>query len=130
KGRLSCTADFEGEGASADSLRAEGEAEILDGEFWEAPIFASLTKHISIARDALTVGQAAATFTIEHSQVTLKNAAVSAPVLGMQGSGKVGFDGKLDLKVVAAPLADWRDKMRQTGIPLVSNVAGEVLGGI
>jgi hypothetical protein len=62
--------------------------------------------------------------------IEVKQAALSSPVLGLQGSGRVGFDGKLDLRVVAAPLADWKDQMKRTKIPIVSDVAGEVLGGL
>jgi hypothetical protein len=62
--------------------------------------------------------------------VTLPQAAISAPVLGLTGSGQATFDGELDLQVVAAPLADWKDQMKRTKIPVVSDVAGEVLGGL
>ena len=40
------------------------------------------------------------------------------------------FDGRMNLRVVAAPLADWKDQMKRTHIPLVSDLAGEVLGGL
>jgi len=62
--------------------------------------------------------------------VELTDAALSAPVLGVQGSGSVMFDGRLNLRVVAAPLADWKDQMKRTRIPIVSDIAGEVLGGL
>jgi hypothetical protein len=32
--------------------------------------------------------------------------------------------------VVAAPLADWKEQMKRTRIPIVSDIAGEVLGGL
>jgi hypothetical protein len=41
------------------------------------------------------------------------------------------LDGKeLDLRVVAAPLADWRENLKSTKIPIVSNVAGALAGGL
>ena len=41
------------------------------------------------------------------------------------------LDGsEIDINVVAAPLADWRDNLKSTKIPVVSNVAGELAGGI
>ncbi len=58
----------------------------------------------------------------------MKNAAVSAPVLGIQGSGTVAFDGQLDLRLVAAPLADWRSQIKGTRIPILSEVVGDVVG--
>ena len=39
---------------------------------------------------------------------------------------EIGFDKSIDLTVVAAPLGDWRDKMRQAGIP----IAGDILGAL
>ncbi len=60
----------------------------------------------------------------------LTQAALSSPVLGVQGAGSVTFDGRLDLRVVAAPLADWKEQMKRTRIPIVSDIAGEVFGGL
>ena len=48
----------------------------------------------------------------------------------MQGSGAIGLDKQLDLNIVAAPLGDWRDKLKQTHVPIVSDVAGEVAGAL
>ena len=79
---------------------------------------------------SLTAGQAAAVFEIYDQTVDLKQAAISAPVLGVQGTGKVSFNGDLDLHAVAAPLADWKDQLKRTKIPILSDVAGEVAGGI
>jgi hypothetical protein len=63
--------------------------------------------------------------------MSFPNAALSSPALGLQGSGKLKLDDSaLDLRVVAAPLADWKDKMKRTGIPILSDAAGEVVGGI
>src|SRR5262249_30211721 len=79
---------------------------------------------------AATVGDAATVFDVADEQILLRDAAVSAPILGLQGGGDVGLNGSLDLHVVAAPLADWRDRLRDTKIPIVSNVAGEIAGAV
>src|SRR5207237_2241961 len=42
----------------------------------------------------------------------------------------VSFDGQLNLRVVAAPLADWKEKLKHTGIPIVSDAAGAIAGGV
>ena len=62
--------------------------------------------------------------------MTLDRAAVNTAVLGLQGKGTVTFDGDADLTVIAAPLGDWRKKVQQTRIPILSNVAGEVAAGV
>ena len=116
--------------ALADNFRAKGEFEILEGDFWEVPVIKDLVGGVKVAKEALTAGQAAGTFEIFDQKVELTNAAVSAPVLGLQGNGTVRFDGQLDLRVVGAPLADWKDKLKRTGIPLVSNAAGAIAGGV
>ena len=62
--------------------------------------------------------------------MTLTDAGVSAPVLGLQGKGKLALNGTIDANVVAAPLADWKEKLQHTKIPIVSDVAGEVAGAV
>jgi hypothetical protein len=113
-----------------DDLRAAGRFEVLDGDFWNGPVIDAVTGVAKVKHDALTVGQAAGTFELRDRIVTLKDAAISSPVLGIQGEGTVALDGALNLKVVAAPLADWRDQAKRTKIPIVSDVAGELLGGL
>jgi hypothetical protein len=120
----------DGEHTAVENFRASGRFEVLEGDFWSLPAIDEVTRSAKVQGGALTVGQAAGVFTIHDRVVELTNAALSAPVLGVQGAGKVTFDGNLDLRVVAAPLADWKDQMKRTRIPLVSDVAGEVLGAL
>ena len=79
-----------------------------------------------------TVGEAAGVFDIAEGALVLRNAAVSSPALGVVGSGTIGLTGekRLDLRIIAAPLGDWRDKVRQTNVPILSDVAGEVFGAV
>ena len=116
--------------SALDNFRAQGKFEALDGDFWTLPVVDEVSGNTKVARDALTVGQAAATFEIHDQIVNLKQVAISSTVLGVQGSGTVGFDGKLNLQAVAAPLADWKDQLKRTKIPILSNVASEVAGSI
>lgn len=113
-----------------DTLTASGRFEVLEGDFWEVPVLKEIVGGVKVAKEALTAGQAVGKFEIRERIVFLKEAAVSAPVLGVQGSGKVGFDRQVELRAVAAPLADWKDQMKRTKIPLISDVAGELLGGL
>jgi hypothetical protein len=122
--------DLEGRFTAADAVRATGRFEILDGDFYDLSTVQQISDNAKVKYDATTVGQAAGTFEIKNRVVTFPQAAISAPVLGLTGSGRATFDGELDLEVVAAPLADWKDQAKRTNIPVVSDVAGEVLGGI
>ena len=110
-------------------LAAAGEFEILRGHFWTIPLLGEVAKRAGGSRE-LTVGEAAGLFEVADQKIMLRRAAVSSPALGVQGSGAVGFDKRLDLHIVAAPLGDWKDKMRQTNVPILSDVAGEVVGAI
>jgi hypothetical protein len=110
------------------SLAGHGEVRVANGQIWRFPIFDGIASHTKIAREALTAGEAAAMFDIANSQVQISSAAINSPALGLQGSGTVGFDGQLDLNVIAAPLGDWQQKVKETGIPLVSAVVGDIAG--
>jgi hypothetical protein len=135
-GRGFLDATFDGMGkyagkSAVQNLRAKGQFEALDGDFWEVPVIREIVALIPGARDAATAGQIAGTFEVREGTMFFPNAALSSPALGLQGSGKISFDdGALDLRVVAAPLADWKEKMKRTGIPIISDAAGEIAGGI
>jgi hypothetical protein len=119
------------EGRTAvDNFGAAGRFEVLEGHFWDLSVVKDVATGVKVTNEALTVGTAAGVFEVQNRVIDLRQAAVSAPVLGVQGSGRVAFDGRLDLRVVAAPLADWKDQMKRTKIPIFSDVAGEVLGGL
>lgn len=115
-------------------LQARGEFEVIKGDLWTLPVLghvASQTKKKPGATGGgITLGEAAGVFRIADRRVHLDNAAVTSPALGVIGSGSVGFDQSLDLRIVAAPLGDWRDHVKRTRIPFVSDVAGELVGGV
>jgi hypothetical protein len=116
--------------SSLDLLTSDGTFEILDGEFYELPVLSQIAAAIPFNKDAGKVGQAAARFTIANQEIQFKPLAVSAPMLGLHGQGKISFDGQLDFKAVAAPLADWKNQLQKSKIPLLDSVGAELAGGI
>jgi hypothetical protein len=112
------------------ALRASGEAEIVRGKLFKVPVLKDVAKEMKGMESAATVSDAAVTFDIEKGRVTLRDAAISSSVVGLQGGGTIDFSGDLDLRVVAAPLADWRENLKGTNIPVVSDVVGGVAGVI
>ena len=110
-------------------LAADGEFEVFGGDFFSTPVLGNVVELVR-TDDALTIGEAAGMFKIADQVITLADAAVSAPAIGLQGSGTIGFDHTLNLNAVAAPLGDWRDKFRQSHIPVLSDVAAEVAGAV
>jgi hypothetical protein len=123
--------DLAGRFTAADTVKADGRFEIVDGDFYDLAAVQEISKGVKANdNEATTVGHAAGEFTLHDRIVEFPHVALSAPVLGVQGSGRATFDGQLDFDVVAAPLADWKDQMKRTNIPIVSDVAGAVLGGV
>jgi hypothetical protein len=120
----------------AQSLHGQGEFEAIEGQFWTLPVLGDIHARTKKAggngngNGGATLGELAGTFRIANRSVLIENAALTSPALGLVGSGTVGFDKSLDLRVVAAPLGDWRDHVKRTRIPIVSDVAGEVAGGV
>ncbi len=112
-----------------DALAAAGQFEIFGGSFWRLPVFTHLAEGTKQAHD-LTIGEAAGRFEIARRTLVLRNAVVSSPALGLLGSGKIGFDKTLDLKVVAAPLGDWRARMKRGNDSAVADAAAEVAGAV
>ncbi len=137
KGKLYAEATFSGATDSShpaadwgNAFRASGEFEVINGDFFKRPVLREITRRIRGLKQASTAGDAAAVFDVANSIITLRNFAINSPILGVQGGGKVGFNGQVDMNVIAAPLADWRDKLTETKIPLISNIAGSIAGGI
>jgi hypothetical protein len=120
--------------------RASGEFEVFRGDFWTIPILGDVAGRVPDRRGKAapaepglgTVGEAAGVFEVGGGVLTLRDAAVSSPALGVVGSGTIGLTGerRLDLRIVAAPLGDWRDKVKQTNVPILSDVAAEVFGAV
>ena len=85
-----------------DALRAEGSFSIQNGNFWQIPLFQDIAKSVNV-KEALTVGDAFGTYSIDHQVVHFDPVAVSAPVLGVQGSGDITFDKRINFDAVAIP---------------------------
>ncbi len=111
-------------------LKGQGAMEVIRGDFFRLPVLNNLLTSARFGQSIGTAGELATAYTIDNQTITLRNCAINSPLVGIQGSGKIGFGGELDLTAIVAPLADWRDKLRETKIPFVSNVAGEVVGNV
>jgi len=140
-GRAVAKLKFNGEWPEKDkgdptrSIAGHGRIYVKEGNFWSVPVLDGMVREIKFAHNALSAGQAAAAFDIKDGKVVVSRAAVNSSALGVQGSGTVelrrdGKAGEMDLRLVAAPLGDWRRKMRSTGIPLISDVAGDIAGAL
>ena len=105
-----------------------GKVDVTGGQYWGAPVLEDVAGRANARPDALTASTVRGDFVLREKVFTLANASVSAPLFGVQGDGTIGMDGKLNLRVIAAPLADWKEQIKRTKVPIVSDVAGEIFG--
>jgi uncharacterized protein involved in outer membrane biogenesis len=94
-------------------VRGSGEFEIRHGDFWEIPVMKSIAGAFS--KDSLTVGEAAGQFVIGDHQIHFNRAVANSPLLGVEGSGDLGFDTTLNFKGVADPFGSWGDRAAAPG---------------
>jgi hypothetical protein len=109
-----------------DQLGGKGEIEITDGDYFQVPVLRDVISAMNLPKDAATVGEGAVRFRVHDRLIDLDRAAVSAPMVGLQGDGAISFDGRLDIRVVAAPLADWKKGLSKNGLPIVGDIAGAI----
>jgi hypothetical protein len=115
----------------ADFVKADGRFEVLDAAFWDAPVAEDIASQAKAGTyRKLPHDEAAGVFEIRDRWVHLKEIAVSSPLLGLQGEGWVAFDKRMKFNAIAAPMADWKQQMKRLRIPILSDVGGEVLGGV
>ncbi len=133
-GELSTSGTFSGileKGHSPlDGLNAEGVLQVIHGDFFRLPIFSSLLNAAHFSKGIGTVGELATSYNVGRKTIAVKNCAINSPLVGVQVNGTIGFDGTLNLQAILAPLADWRDKINKTNIPLLSNIAGQIAGSV
>ncbi|HWB53632.1 MAG TPA: AsmA-like C-terminal region-containing protein [Tepidisphaeraceae bacterium] len=113
-----------GQGKSVDNLTADGHVRVTGAEFGDVPILSDIASASHLSDTAFTGSRAAAMFSMAHKVVRLQKFAVGAPAVGIQGKGLVGFNGDLQLQIVVAPLSSWKQKLKETGIPLIGQAAG------
>lgn len=101
---------FPDHGQTADLFNAAGEFEVHQGDFWQIPVMKAIADSAQV-RSAMTVSEAAGTYRISRGAVHLGHAAVSAPALGVDGSGDVRFDGRMNLSVIATVGGNWGEKI-------------------
>jgi hypothetical protein len=101
----------------------------LDGKLFEIPVLSDVLGRAGMGK-GLIGSEAAARFEIGDGKILVRQAAIGSPAIGVEGHGTVGFDRSLNLDVVVAPLGQWKDRLRQTGVPFVSKAIGEVAGAV
>jgi hypothetical protein len=116
-------------GKTPESVKGTGEARLFNGRLFEVPVLSDVLDRAGLGK-GLTGSEAAATFAVADSRVLVRRAALGSPAIGVQGHGTVGFDQSLDMRIIVAPLGQWMDRLKQTGVPFVSKALGQVAGAV
>jgi hypothetical protein len=103
-----------GNAPAYQGLSGSGEFEILGGDFWRIPVMQRIADSVSV-KHATTVGEAAGQFRLRDNKIHFDRVLANSPALGVEGAGDVGFDGTLDLKLVANPLGQWGERVGDLG---------------
>ncbi len=111
-------------------LGGAGRFDIHNARLYELKSITEIVGTLHLGENAGQFRQAAGIFTIGQQKLTFSQLAASSSSLGIQGFGTIGFDGQLDLHLMAALLDDWRGKLKKSGIPLLGDVLGEVASGV
>ena len=96
------------------SVVGQGEFEITRGDFWRVPVMKMISDHV-LGKESVTVGDAAGQFRMEGQKIHLDHVAATSPALGVDGSGDVGLDGSIKLKLIANVGGRWADRAGDLG---------------
>ncbi len=113
-----------------DGLTGEGEFELTQAEFQELQGLPEMVTTITGSKEGISIDQAAGIFTIGGGKVNFSRVAASAPLMGAQGSGDLYLDGRLDFRLTALPVGDWKKSVQGSNLPLIGGLAAEVAGGM
>lgn len=121
---VQCNGVIPDNGSVLDQITGSGAFDIREGSFFEIPVIKAIAASVG-APQAAVVSDAGAQFHVGDRKIHFDRALISAPALGVEGTGDVGFDGSLDFhKVTALTGGDWQRNLGQ------GNPAGEVIGRI
>ena len=101
--------------SALDTLSAQGVARVVDADFGQVPVLEAIAKSIS-ARRSTQIDTAAANFRYAAQHLTLLNAIIRAPAMGVQGKGEIALSGGLDLHLIAAPPTAEQDYKQTTDL--------------
>ena len=103
RGFFYATGQFGGFGNNIETLRGKGQFAIINGRFWELPVFAGLANILYIPGvSKIVFGEARGTFTVGNKIISTSDTELRSPQMNLVGDGTVDFDGNLNFHVTAA----------------------------
>ncbi len=110
-------------------VTGNGEFEILGGNFWQIPMMKSISDSVNM-KQALTVGEAAGQFHVVDGKIHFDRAVANSPALGVEGSGDVTFDGRLDFRLIANILGNWGERAGNADGGVIAKLLDVVQHGV
>jgi hypothetical protein len=121
---IQCAGIIPENGSALDKFKGAGTFDIRQGDYFEVPVLRAIARDLK-AKEAAIVSDAAAQFHVADKKIRFDRAVISAPVLGVEGTGTIDFDGNMEFhKVTALAGGDWK---RNTG---EATPVGQVVGKI
>ncbi|MBC7783589.1 MAG: AsmA family protein [Burkholderiales bacterium] len=118
------------QGGSIDSLSGIGAARITEGKFGSVPILTGISKIIGLGQALFIASEARAQFAVGDKKVQFDRVSVSTAAVKVVGRGDIGFDESLNLRLYVASAKNWGKDVKNTDIPLLSDVGGSLVGGV
>jgi len=122
-GLLSGKLDFVGVAGEAGKFDADGHATLTEGDVFTLPVLVGMLNVFNLnmpKRESFHTGKAE--FSLSEDSIYLKSATISSEVLDVHGSGRVAYDGAVDLTLLVELDPDF------FRIPLVSKVMTLTIG--
>ena len=111
QGVLSASYDFSGVGLDPQNMTGRGQIFIDDGDAWHLPVLSDLLRHLHGSGDPLAFSDIDGAFTTRGAVVTVKRFHVGNKLSAIEAvpGGTIHLDdGRLDVRVITAPLKDVR----------------------
>lgn len=128
EGRLHARFSARITGTDPGTLIAYGGARVSDGVFARVPVLSNLASFLRVGEGLFVARSAYTRFRIQDQVVHLERISTSTNAIRVRGDGRIGFDRSLDLRLYVVGSGDWAQGVRQTGIPLISDVGGLLAG--
>lgn len=129
EGRLNAGLSGRITGTDLGTLVAYGGARVSEGVFARVPVLSNLASFLRIGEGLFVARSAYTRFHIQDRTVHLERVSSSTNAVRIRGYGKISFDQSLDLRLFVVGSGDWAQGVRQTGIPLISDIGGLLAGG-
>ncbi len=128
-GRLRARVSGQMTGRDLDTVTGEGTFQVRDGRFASVPVLTQIARFLRIGEKLFVAETLSGQFTVENRRLTFQRVAISSNAVRVRGTGWLGFDQQTDLRLYVIGTDDWAKGVRSTGVPIVSDLAGLLVGG-